>query len=263
VIGSAAVKHLRQLLVDLVAGYDKRSIGALAAIGAVYGVVWLFNPWLIDIHAEPDFLLSFIWVLMTGALLWRPNPRRDVKLAVVGLFGGLVIEGWGTNTQLWVYFTAERPPLWILPAWPVAALCIDRLHRGTDRLLPWLRRMGPAYWIVLPLFVMLFTRLMRPAITHPWSIGVLVLMAVVVLVRPRPGRDLVLFVTGATLGIFLEYWGTSRHCWTYWNQQVPPIEAVLAHGFASVAFARGVQLLQWCVDRVKRPSGAAARPARG
>ena len=255
----AAIDHLRALI----AGYSRRSIGALAAIGAVYGVVWLFNPWLIDPRAKPDYLLSGIWVLMTGALLWRPDPRRDVKLVVVGLFGGLVIEGWGTNTQLWVYFTAERPPLWILPAWPVAALCIDRLSRATDRLLPWLKRLGPAYWVLLPMFVLLFTRLMRPAITHPWSIGVLVLMVVIVTLGARPGRDVVLFVTGATLGIFLEYWGTSRHCWTYWNQQVPPVEAVLAHGFASVAFARGVQLLEWFVAKLGKLSAAGARPAQG
>jgi len=244
-------------------GFNRRSLALLCTIGGVYGLVALLNPWLIDPTAEWDILLGFLWVTMTGALVWDPKPSRDVKLVVVGLGGGLVIEGWGTNTLLWTYFTAERPPLWILPAWPVAALCIDRLARGTNRLFPWLGRAGAAYWVVMPLFVLLFTRLMRPAITHPWSIGVLVLMLVVVTVRPRPSRDLVLFITGASLGIFLEYWGTSRHCWTYWNRQIPPIEAVLAHGFASVAFARGVQLLQWCLDRLIRLSAAVARPARG
>ena len=254
---------IKQHLKAVWSGYNRRSLALLCTIGGVYGLVALFNPWLIDVHAEWDILLGVLWVGMTAALVWNPRPSRDVKLAVVGLGGGLVIEGWGTNTQLWVYFTAERPPLWILPAWPVAALCIDRLSRGTNQLLPWLRRAGLAYWVVMPLFVLLFTRLMRPAITHPWTIGVLVLMVVVVAVRPRPGRDLVLFVTGATLGIFLEYWGTSRHCWTYWNRQIPPVEAVLAHGFASVAFARGVQMLQWCLDRAGGIIAAGARPARG
>ena len=73
-------------------------------------------------------------------------------------------------------------------------------------------------------------------------------MLAVIFVAPRPDRDIVLFVAGAFMGIFLEYWGTSRYCWTYWTQQIPPAEAVLAHGFASIAFARGVQLL----DRVGR-----------
>ena len=57
------------------------------------------------------------------------------------------------------------------------------------------------------------------------------------------GAVVMFFTAGAAVGIFLEYWGTSRHCWTYWTKEIPPAEAVLAHGFASVAFARGVQLL--------------------
>ncbi len=232
------------------AGYGKRSLLFLGGTGAVYGVIALLNPWMIDPTAEWDYLLGAIWVVMTAALAWDPRPSRDIKLVVIGLGGGLVIEGWGTNTQLWTYFTAERPPLWILPAWPVAALCIDRFSRGLLRLAPWLPRAAPAYWFLVPAFVLLFTRLMRPAISHPWSIAVLILMALVTFVAARPRRDIVLFVTGATAGIFLEYWGTSRHCWTYWNQQIPPVEAVLAHGFASVAFARGVQLLEGIVARL-------------
>ena len=238
-------------------GFDRRSLAFLAALGVVYGLVALFNPWLIDPHAEWDILLGCIWVTMTAALVWRPDLSRDWKMAVVGLGGGLVIEGWGTNTLLWSYWTAERPPLWILPAWPIAGLCIDRLSRGVNRLAPWMgQRFAPAYWVILPAFVLLFTRLMKPAITHPWTIGVLVLMGVVIVVRPKPKLVLVLFVTGATLGIFLEYWGTSRHCWTYWTRQVPPIEAVLAHGFAAVSFARGVQLVNAIVSRIAwRPAG--------
>lgn len=231
-------------------GYGKRSLLFLGGTGAVYALVALLNPWMIDPSAEWDYLLGAIWVVMTAALAWDPRPSRDIKLVVIGLGGGLVIEGWGTNTQLWVYWTAERPPLWILPAWPVAALCIDRFARGVLRLAPWLPRAAPAYWFVLPAFVMLFTRLMRPAITHPWTIAVLLLMLVVVFIGARPRRDIVLFLTGAAAGIFLEYWGTSRHCWTYWNRQIPPVEAVLAHGFASVAFARGVQLLEGIVARI-------------
>jgi hypothetical protein len=131
-----------------------------------------------------------------------------------------------------------------------------------NRLAPWMQRLAPAYWIVLPAFVLFFTRLMWPAITHPWSIAVLVLMATVVLVRPRPGRDLVLFVTGATLGIFLEYWGTTRHCWNYWTLQTPPAEAVLAHGFAAVAFARGVQALDRLIEMLPQRWRSPWRRAR-
>jgi len=53
-------------------------------------------------------------------------------------------------------------------------------------------------------------------------------------------RDLAILLAGALLGIFLEYWGTSRWCWRYYTKEEPPWVAAVAHGFASVAFARGV-----------------------
>ena len=40
------------------------------------------------------------------------------------------------------------------------------------------------------------------------------------------------------MGYFLELWGTTRECWTYYTFQKPPLFAVLAHGMAAVAFWR-------------------------
>ena len=47
-----------------------------------------------------------------------------------------------------------------------------------------------------------------------------------------------IFVAGAGLGYFLEVWGTTRQCWTYYTHQTPPLFAVFAHGLAAVAFWR-------------------------
>jgi hypothetical protein len=44
------------------------------------------------------------------------------------------------------------------------------------------------------------------------------------------------FLAGTGLGYFLEVWGTTRLCWTYYTHQTPPLFAVLAHGMAAVAF---------------------------
>jgi len=230
-------------------GFGRRSVIMLATAGLVYVAVAVTCPFLIDTSAEWDPLLGAIWVTMTAAMLWDPQLKRDGKLIAVGLIGGLVIEGWGTNTLLWKYWTDERPPLWILPAWPIAAIAVERFARLLRFLMPWIPRLGPAYWVVVPAFVLFFCTLMRPAITHPWSIGVLALMIVVTFVGARPRRDIVIFIAGATAGIFLEYWGTSRYCWMYWTGQTPPLQAVLAHGFASISFARGVQLLEFVVRR--------------
>jgi len=226
-------------------GYDRRSLGALGILAAVCTVVAV-NWWeLVELTFDVDWLLTGIWAFMGALLLHRVSPRRDLTLASVALAGGLLIEAWGTQTRLWTYFTQERPPLWILPAWPVAALAIDRLARLLDARAGWLRRLGPAYWVVMPGFVVLMSAFIWPTIDRPTTRLVLALMAAVTIIGVRKERDLVLFIAGAGLGIFLEYWGTSRHCWTYYTREMPPAEAVLAHGFASVAFARGVQLMGW------------------
>jgi hypothetical protein len=63
----------------------------------------------------------------------------------------------------------------------------------------------------------------------------------------------VTFLAGAVLGIFLEYWGTTRECWTYYTLQKPPLFAVLAHGLASVAFWRVKGLVESILLKMIRP----------
>jgi hypothetical protein len=53
-----------------------------------------------------------------------------------------------------------------------------------------------------------------------------------------------IFVAGAGLGYYLELWGTTRECWTYYTYQTPPLFAVLAHGMAAVAFWRAALVLK-------------------
>ena len=55
--------------------------------------------------------------------------RKDALLIAVSFAGGFLIESWGTHTGLWSYYTGEKPPLWIIPAWPIATLAIERLER--------------------------------------------------------------------------------------------------------------------------------------
>ncbi len=224
-------------------GYDRHSVAALAALFVVYtavGVNWFH---LLDFSRGMDWLLGGIWLFMTATLCWDVRPRRDLPLALVAMLGGLVIEAWGTHTRLWTYFTLERPPVWILPAWPVAALTVDRIARVFDTLLPRLPERA-LYWTVMPVFVAAMTHFAWPTIDLWTTRVVVLLMVAVTLSSPRKRPDLVLFIAGVALGLFLEYWGTTRRCWTYYTHQLPPPVAVFAHGFASVAFARGVWLLR-------------------
>ena len=68
---------------------------------------------------------------------------------------------------------------------------------------------------------------MRPAIFMPSSIGVLAIMIAVTVIAARPERDVVIFIVGSSVGVFLEYWGTSRGCWTYWTTKCHPIRRSL------------------------------------
>ena len=52
------------------------------------------------------------------------------------------------------------------------------------------------------------------------------------------------FIAGSGLGYFLERWGTTRECWTYYTYQTPPFFAVLAHGMAAVVFWRVGKLMR-------------------
>src|SRR5215211_4676081 len=76
-----------------------------------------------------DWLLLGIFGFMSITIISRANLKTDLLIIFVGICGGLAIESWGTQTNLWFYYTEERPPLWIIPAWPIASLSIDRITR--------------------------------------------------------------------------------------------------------------------------------------
>src|SRR5437773_8359618 len=103
-----------------------------------------------------DYLLIGVFLAMSLLIMAGPDLRADLRIVLIGLAGGLVIESWGTQTNLWTYYTLERPPLWIIPAWPIASLSIDRLYRALLRVFH-AREQGRsprgfvmAYWLVFP-----------------------------------------------------------------------------------------------------------------
>lgn len=204
------------------------------------------------IWMQIDWLLIGIFLVMSILITIGADIRRDVMLVLVSFIGGFVIESWGTHTGLWAYYTGEKPPLWILPAWPIATIAIERLvrifeiafHGIPDR---WIRRM---YFLVFTGFLVYMLYFIRPTIQMPFS---MMALSGVILVAFIPGDfriSLVTFIAGASLGIFLEYWGTTRECWTYYTLQKPPFFAILAHGLASVAFWRVTKLAEGILRRI-------------
>lgn len=264
-------------MVILRAGYDKKSLAlviAVAAIGTVSGVVW--RDYISLTWADFDPLLVFCWLFMVALAAWRFSFRRDLPLAAVAFVGGALIETWGTRSGLWTYFTNEKPPLFILPAWPVAALATERLTRAVERFPLKLgsqavRAIQVATLVAFCMFLWTWTARGR---SHPTTMIAYGLVAITCLTGRTPRQDVLRFVAGSLLGALLEYWGTTRFCWTYWDHKTPPLPAVLSHGFATVAFSRGVflasrffsetskRLVRVPIQRPCEPSSSGVQPPR-
>ena len=237
-----------------------------------------------------DWLLLGIFAFMSLTIMAQANLRRDALIVFVGMLGGLVIESWGTQTNLWHYYTAERPPLWIIPAWPIASLSINRITRmldwGVNRYInkikqgsqfskvakafpsyfsrrhsrvPALRASGVVnfvfkilYWVIVIDFYMLMLYFVAPTFGKSLTIISLLLVGLLTLTPTDHRIAALTFLAGTGLGYFLELWGTTRGCWIYYTNQTPPLFAVLAHGMAAVAFWRAGLMMKWIWEKLAR-----------
>jgi hypothetical protein len=208
-------------------------------------------PW----YYYVDWLLLGIFLFMSLTIMARADLKVDGLIVFVGLCGGLVIESWGTQTNLWHYYTAERPPLWIIPAWPIASLSIDRITRMLSTLTTRVTH-GPEgkpfflfaekilYWLTFGGFYLLMLWFVAPTFDKSYTIAALMVCALMIVTPPDRRMAVLIFAAGTGLGYFLEVWGTTRECWTYYTNETPPFFAVLAHGMAAVAFWRTGILIQ-------------------
>ncbi len=238
-------------------------MSVFVAIVLLIVVVWwplaeeylAYIDWSQPLWKQLDWLLIGVFAVMSVLIMAGAELKSDAFVVFVGLFGGLVIESWGTQTSLWTYYTLERPPLWIIPAWPIASLSIDRLVRlleKTLRVSKTLRVWTALYWLIFPAFYALMLAFVWPTLDKSFTWLSLALCALLI-ATPTDYRVAVLtFAAGTALGYFLELWGTTRACWTYYTQQTPPLFAVLAHGFAAVAFWRAGLLIRQVIGKGSR-----------
>jgi hypothetical protein len=207
-----------------------------------------------------DWLLLGVFGFMSMTIISRANLKTDGLIIFVGICGGLAIESWGTQTNLWHYYTAERPPLWIIPAWPIASLCIDRITRFLNWILEnrserfqsttFNSLVTILYWLTFASFLTLMVFFVSPTFDKSYTWFSLILCILLILTPTNYRYALLLFIAGSALGYFLERWGTTRECWTYYTNQTPPLFAVLAHGMAAVAFWRSGLLLKMVGARI-------------
>jgi hypothetical protein len=211
-----------------------------------------------------DWLLLGIFGFMSVTIIARANLKTDLLTVFVGVFGGLAIESWGTQTNLWRYYTNERPPLWIIPAWPIASLSIDRITRLVNRIVGKIEHhfkqttfhllLSTLYWLTFASFLTLMLVFVSPTFDKSFTWFALILCLLLILTPTDHRFALLTFIAGSGLGYFLELWGTTRQCWTYYTYQTPPLFAVLAHGMAAVAFWRAGLLMRMVMGKVKQLS---------
>jgi len=226
-----------------------------------------YVDWSSDWWRYMDWLLLGIFAFMSVTIIARANLKTDVLIIFVGICGGLAIESWGTQTNLWFYYTDERPPLWIIPAWPIASLSIDRITRFLDWLIAqvgWqIKPLGFnslisnslisfLYWLTFASFLTLMLIFVAPTFDKSYTWFALILCILLILTPTDHKFALLTFVAGSGLGYYLELWGTTRQCWTYYTYQAPPLFAVLAHGMAAVAFWRAGLLVKVVLERARR-----------
>jgi hypothetical protein len=222
--------------------------GYLAVMGMVVCLWWpLAKDAFVEVDGwngrwnwHMDWLLMGNFLAMFLLIMAKPELGADAKIAVAGLAGGLAIECWGTQTNLWTYYTTQRPPLWIIPAWALSSLATERLARAMDWAVEGRRRRFKAgYWLIFGEFYALLVCFSAPTLDKPLTWAALALCALIIVTPVHPRRAALTFLAGSGLGYFLERWGTTRGCWTYYTGQTPPVFAVFAHGMACVAFRHG------------------------
>lgn len=244
------IKTLPQIL-----GWNRTSymlMSSFVLLLFIIGYVWwplieeyfsTYNPDF-PFWVQLDWLLFSIFLVMSLLLMAKADIKKDMPIILVGLIGGLVIESWGTQTELWSYYTFERPPLWIIPAWPIASLSIDRLFRlfntNSEKIPDQIIKIS--YWVVFIGFYIYMLYFIWPTLDKSLTGMALFLCAFLILTPVNQRAMILTFLAGSALGYFLELWGTTRYCWTYYTFQTPPFFAVMAHGMAAVAFWRVVQL---------------------
>ena len=214
-----------------------------------------------------DWLLLGVFAFMSLTIVSRADLKTDALIVFVGMCGGLAIESWGTQTNLWHYYTAERPPLWIIPAWPIASLSIDRITRllsflntkATKKLkgnsfvdfVSFVFNFRVLYWITFASFLTLMLVFVSPTFDKSYTWLSLALCIFLILTPTDHRYAFLTFAAGAGLGYYLELWGTTRECWTYYTYQTPPLFAVLAHGMAAVAFWRAGLVAKMIGGRIR------------
>lgn len=195
---------------DLFLGAYQATAAGLAAGGARRSKL------LFEVALFGAIMLHTLRVVPRGA-----DPRRDFLRAAIALAAGWLAEAWGTRLSLWRYYTAEAPPLWIVPAWALGAVVVRRTADAwAPRVAAWPEFPRLTAHIAVGLLMFAVTLAFSwPTVSQPATLAVLAACAAALLWRADPARDLPVLLAGAVCVLFADTWGTTNNCWRYWLQR--------------------------------------------
>ncbi|MEI7529655.1 MAG: hypothetical protein WCK76_12015 [Elusimicrobiota bacterium] len=223
--------------------FGRGELAYFAAVAAVFAVVSLLRPDLVagafratmaslSAGGGPALKVSAEMLLFGGILVltfrtvpFRAAPAEDALIVAAAALYGYLAEAWGTRTGLWTYYTGETPPLWIVPAWFIGALIIERLSGRTmelmERRLPEAWRAG-LYRAWLAAFWGVFLTFSAKGLLTPAGIAITLLISVPLFCpRRERSRDAAILFTGTACVFFADLWGTTNNCWRYHIQHHP------------------------------------------
>lgn len=158
-----------------------------------------------------------ILILTLRVIPMKVDPKRDAVKFVIALIGGYVIELWGTRNGLWVYYTGEVPPLWIVPAWPLGTLIVERMAiRAKER---YGTRLGNGavigYWTLAVLSPLVVTWFAWGSMNDPLTVIIIAAFLISLFVKPNPKEDFWILIGGKFYVFFVAFWGATNNCWRY------------------------------------------------
>lgn len=163
-------------------------------------------------------LFSGILAVTAWLIPSRVRIAHDAAAVLAAAGVGLAAEAWGTRHGLWRYYTGEKPPLWIVPAWCLGALLIERAAFLAES--RWGRLLEPpvagaAYGLLAAACAATILTFCRSWLCEPATWAILALVAGSLFMGVSGRRDFWLLASGLAMVFFADLWGTTNRCWAY------------------------------------------------
>jgi len=108
------------------------------------------------------------------------------------------------------------------------------------------------YWLIFIAFFALMLYFVAPTFGKSFTVMALLLVALLTLTTTDYSYAVLTFLAGAGLGYFLELWGTTRQCWTYYTARHTLLRGGSARDGGG-GFLAGGLMVKWMWGKLADP----------